>query len=271
MNLLFFCPRWGSESLSWSTFIQKAIDAGYDGIEWGIHSGTETKEAEEAFSIAGKHHLRIILQHWDTASPDFAEHATIYGQWLEKISPYPAYKINSQTGKDYFTVPQNLVLFELADTHSRRTEIAVVHETHRGKSLFAAHVAREYFAKDPQLRITLDISHWVTVAESFLQDQLEVVQMAFDRTDHLHARIGNTQAPQVSDPRLAQWEGAREIFFNWWQQLVAHKRDRNAKELSITTEFGPPPYMPTGLSGKAMSDQWELNVYMLQELKRRFG
>jgi hypothetical protein len=36
MKLLFFCPRWGSESLSWDTFCHKVKEAGFDGAEAGV-------------------------------------------------------------------------------------------------------------------------------------------------------------------------------------------------------------------------------------------
>jgi sugar phosphate isomerase/epimerase len=36
MKLLFFCPRWGSEDLSWESFCHKIKAAGYDGVEAGV-------------------------------------------------------------------------------------------------------------------------------------------------------------------------------------------------------------------------------------------
>jgi hypothetical protein len=39
MKLVFFCPRWGSESLSLAEFIRKVGDASYDGIEVGLADG----------------------------------------------------------------------------------------------------------------------------------------------------------------------------------------------------------------------------------------
>ena len=45
MTLLFFCPRWGSESLGIADFCAKAKAAGYDGVElalpFGDQGGTE--------------------------------------------------------------------------------------------------------------------------------------------------------------------------------------------------------------------------------------
>ena len=45
MKLLLFCPRWGSESLSWETFCNKVKQTGYDGVEAGLPF--DKKELEE--------------------------------------------------------------------------------------------------------------------------------------------------------------------------------------------------------------------------------
>ncbi len=63
-----------------------------------------------------------------------------------------------------------------------------------------------YMEKIPELRITFDVSHWCNVHESLLEDQPETVDMTLQRVDHIHARIGHPEGPQVNDPRAPEWE-----------------------------------------------------------------
>ena len=158
----FFCPRWGSESLPWGEFCRKVKGAGYEGIEYGIACTTTVIEVEKVWNEAAKNALTIIAQHYDTIDHDFSRHYDNYCAWLEKVAPYPVVKINSQTGKDYFSFDENRKLIEAAAKFDK----TVVHETHRNKFSFAAHATFEYLDKLPGLRITLDASHWVCVAES---------------------------------------------------------------------------------------------------------
>lgn len=266
MSIQFFCPRWGSETLSWESFCKKAKEDGYDGIEYGPARSTPDAELDEAWNAMTKAGLKIISQHWDTVDSHFSKHYDHYCAWLEKISPYPAIKINSQTGKDYFSFEQNKKLIEAAANCGNK----VVHETHRNKFAFAAHITREYLEKIPALQITLDASHWVCVAESYLDDQPLAMQLAIERADHLHARVGYPEGPQVPDPRAKDWEYALNIHVSWWDKVVEQKRKEN-EQITITSEFGPSPYMVHDpVTGNPLSDQWAVNVYMMNLLKKRY-
>jgi sugar phosphate isomerase/epimerase len=255
MKIKFFCPRWGSEHINWEDFFQKVKSAGYDGIEWGIPASATTEELDAVWALGLKHELLMIAQHYDTNDTDFDEHFQAYESWLNKIRKYPWHKISSQTGKDFFSFDQNRELIGLGNT------FGAIHETHRGKFSFAAHITKTYLEKIPRLRLTLDASHWVNVAESFLMDQPEVMQLAIERTDHIHARVGFPEGPQVTDPRLLVWQQALDTHLRWWDRVVAHN-----PSVSFTTEFGPFPYMVP-----EQNNQWEINCFMLELLRKRYN
>jgi len=265
MNVQFFCPCWGFENLSWEDFCRKVDAAGYDGIEYAIPSETPVSLLDEIWDTVTRSGLRIIAQHFDTNEADFIKHAELYENWLEKIKPYPVVKINSQTGKDHFTIEQNKALISVANNFSAQSGNPVLHETHRGKFAYAAHSTKTYLEEMPGLRLTLDVSHWVCVAESYLDDQRDALALAIERTDHIHARVGHTQGPQVPDPRLPAWQPALQKHLAWWDQVVALKKAENTL-LTITTEFGPFPY----LVNPAVT-QWEMNIHMLKLLKSRYA
>ena len=271
MSIQFFCPRWGSEALSWDGFCQRVSNAGYDGFEYGIACMATEAELDKVWNTAEKYKLNIIAQHYDTCDADFSKHYDLYCAWLEKVKPYPCVKINSQTGKDYFNMQQNSALIEAAWQATKQTGIEVLHETHRSKFSFAAHVTKEYLDKIPALKITLDASHWVCVAESFLEDQQETMQLAIERTEHLHARVGYPCGPQIPDPRVPEWQHALNMHLNWWDKVAARKKNEQAL-LTITPEFGPYPYM-VHIPGKSspICNQWDVNVYMMELLKKRYS
>jgi sugar phosphate isomerase/epimerase len=269
MEIQFYCPRWGSEHLDWDTFCNKVKDVGYDGIEYAIARTVTEKELDTVWDLLTKHDLKIIAQHYDTYEADFGAHLKYYTQWLDKINPYPVEKINSQTGKDFYGFVLNEKIISAA-TRTRKSKQKVVHETHRNKFSFAAHVTKEYLTRNPGLRITLDVSHWVCVAESFLDDQQEAMELAIERTDHIHARVGYPESPQVSDPRIEEHQVALEKHLSWWDKVVERKKRQN-EVLTISPEFGPHPYMVNVPgTGYPIADQWEINVWMMELLRERY-
>jgi sugar phosphate isomerase/epimerase len=271
MEIQFFCPRWGSEQINWADFCNLVKSAGYDGIEYAIARSTTHAELDEAWNQAAKHNLSIIAQHYDTYEANFNRHIERYAVWLQRMLDYPAIKINSQTGKDHFSTAQNKALIYLAADYSARMGYPILHETHRNKFSYAAHITQKYLRTLPDLKITLDASHWVCVAESYLEDQPLAMRLAISRTEHLHARVGYHEGPQVTDPFLPEWEEALLHHLNWWDQVVATKRKENAAVLTITPEYGPYPYaIESPVSRKPLADQWTINVAMMNFLRNRY-
>jgi len=271
VELKFFCPRWGCEQIDWDLFCERVKQAGYNGVEYGIPNETEASELDMVWEKLAKYKLDVIPQHYGTYDADFNRHHDSYTAWLEKVSPYPAIKIDSQTGKDFFSFEQNSQLITVAARHEASTGVPVCHETHRNKFPFAAHVTFDYLQRIPSLRITLDASHWVNVAESYLVDQPEAMKLAIERTDHIHARVGYPEGPQVPDPRAPVWKEALDFHLQWWDAVIDLKRKKQ-DVITITPEFGPYPYMVhIPYTGKPISDQWDINLFMMQTLRARYN
>ena len=216
--------------------------------------------------------LELIGQHYETLEPNFDKHKELYVHYLKNLADSPALFINSQTGKDHFSFSENNALIELAGQVSMNYKLKILHETHRGKFSFAAHVMKEYLEKISELRITLDISHWCNVAESFLEDQQAAVDLAISRTDHIHSRVGFQESSQIPDPRAPEWHTAVEIHAKWWDKVISLKQKESAETFTITSEFGAPPYMILmPFTRQPITIQWEVNVYMMQLLKSRYN
>lgn len=269
MQLLYFCPRWGQEHTEWDLFFKKVKEAGFDGVEASLP--VLQTEQDKLLNGLAKHNLQFIGQHWETVNADFENHCGEYETRLKLLAATKPLFINSQTGKDYYSFGQNEFLISLARRISSETGISIIHETHRGKFSFAAHITKTFLERIPDLNLTLDISHWFTVAETFLQDQKDAVDLAVARTAHIHSRVGFVEGPQISDPRAPEWKEAVEHHFNCWDKVIERQRAAGKKSFTITTEFGPFPYLPLlPYTRQPIADQWEINVYMMNLLKQRY-
>jgi sugar phosphate isomerase/epimerase len=179
--------------------------------------------------------------------------------------------INSQTGKDWFTFEENQKLIAAAAAISENMGVRILHETHRGKFSFNARLTAQHLEADPSLRIAADFSHWCVVSESLLEDQPAAVELAISRTDHIHARVGHPEGPQVADPRAPEWKPALDAHLGWWDRVVECHQKKETPVLTITPEFGPAPYMPIlPYTGMPVASQWDLNVYMMDLLRERY-
>jgi len=269
MKINYFCPRWGAENIPWDEFCAKVKSAGYDGVETGIPFDEAEKNA--ITQALEKHHLLLIGQYYQSFEKDFEQHAASFEKYLRNIARLHPVLIDSQTGKDYFSLEQNSRLFAIAQEIADETGVLIAHETHRNKALFAAHISKNLLAANPGVHITADFSHWCNVSESLLEEQEDAVELAISRTVHIHARVGYCEGAQVPDPRVAAWQPELNEHLSWWDKIVALKMKSGMEAFTITPEFGPYPYMvhhPE--TNQPIASQWDINVYMMQLLKERY-
>ncbi|SHN06627.1 hypothetical protein SAMN04488057_10611 [Cyclobacterium lianum] len=267
MPIKFYAPLWGN-ALPFDSFCQNVKDAGYDGVEMELP--LEQKEKKKVLETLNDHELELIGQYYQSFEADPRENLKSYERYLRHLIAAEPVLINCQTGKDFFDFEANARHFGLAAALSSQSGIPITHETHRGKCLYAAPIAKKYFERLPELRICLDISHWCNVHESLLEDQRETVELALSRTDHIHSRVGHAEGPQVNDPRAPEWSDALQAHLEWWDRVVQRHREEGGT-LRITTEFGPFPYMPClAYTQMPLASQWDINVYMLNLLKSRY-
>lgn len=270
-ELKIMATNWGFRG-SLDEFCAKAKQEGYDGIE--MWWPTDNKKAQdELFAALKNHGLEVgFLCGGSQSNPQ--EHLDYFKKMVNAAAKQniqqPLY-INNHSGRDHFSFEENEKFIEYTNALAKETGNLICHETHRGRILFAAHVTKKFIQKYPELRLTLDISHWCNVHESLLSDQKETVDLALERTDHIHARIGHPEGPQVNDPRAPEWENTVKKHFEWWDKVVERKK-KNGERMTFLTEFGPPDYMPTmAYTRQPLSDQWAINVSMMQLLRKRYS
>ncbi len=268
MDIKYFCPQWGSKDLDHREFVKKVKESGYDGIEMSLP--LDEKEKQAVLDVIKEYDLLYLAQHWETVTTDFEEHKKEYRKRIENLATANPLLINSQTGRDFFTFEQNAGLIGIADEVSKKHGIKVLHETHRGKFSFAAHITAEFMKKLPGLQLTLDMSHWCCVAETLLKDQQEAVELAVERAGHIHARVGYMEGPQIPDPRVPEWQNEVDVHVDVWKRIVDKNRKDGKSVFTITSEFGPYPYMiHLPYTQQPLTSQWEVNVHMMNMLKSK--
>ena len=270
-KLTIMATSWGFDG-SMDEFCAKVKKEGYDGVE--LWWPTDNKKAQdEIFTALKKYNLEIGFL-CGGGQRDAQEHLEFYKKMIDAAAKQqvqrPLY-INNHSGRDHYSFEQNIKFIEHTTVLAKETGISIVHETHRSRMLFAAHVTKEFIEKIPELRINLDISHWCNVHESLLSDQTAAVQLALDKADLIHARIGHPEGPQVNDPRAPEWENVVKQHFEWWD-IVVERKKKNGERMVFLTEFGPPDYMPTmAYTRQPLADQWAINVHMMNLLRKRYS
>lgn len=271
MEIRFFCPVWGMTEPDLESKLRRIKAAGFDGVELGA-----TKYAtniEEAKSLLEKYQLLFIAQTW-TVGNNVEEHMrSLEEQVAFNRQINPVY-INSQSGKDHFSVEDNMRLLQFAETLSQKYDIKIIHETHRGRFAFAAHVTDQYLDAFPSMNLTADFSHWCCVSESLLEDQSQYIDKAIEHAVHIHARVGYAEGPQVTDPRAGEWQAALDKHLTWWDRIVEKNRRSGLPMQTITPEFGPAlaAYMHTlPFTNMPVADQWNINCYIKDLLSKRYN
>jgi sugar phosphate isomerase/epimerase len=268
-RLLIMNTSWGYKG-DWHQFCAATKKEGYDGIE--VWFPDDANVQQELFTAIKNNGLQVGFL-CAGSEPDPVVHLQTFKKKLDLIvsNKYqkPVY-INCHSGKDYFTYEQNKLLIDHTTQVSRQSGLPVYHETHRSRMLFAAPITRNFIEKNPELRLTLDISHWCNVHESLLNDQQQTVDIALSRVEHIHARIGHAEGPQVNDPRAPEWENAVKAHIAWWDKVIERKKQKG-EQMTMLTEFGPPDYMSTlPYTRQPLADQWAINVHMMKLLRSRY-
>lgn len=270
MKLLILCPQWGSEHLPLEDFFAKVKESGYDGVDTWLPE--DVNERKKFKSLLDKYQLEIVSHQHQAKGNNIDEYCKSLEYYLSLSLECNPLLINSHSGRDYFSMNDQLKVIDTVEEFSLKHNIIVAHETHRGRIGYSPYNAIELFNQRPAMKITADFSHWTCVTESFLEHSPEIMEEAIKRTKHIHARVGYTQGPQIPDPRLTTWQEPVNFFLNIWRQIIDYQKLKQAKFFTITAEFGPPPYMWTNTNDNSpIESQWEINLFMKDLLRKKLN
>lgn len=269
MEVKIFSPLWGHEHLPLKTFLDKIREEGYDGIDTWVPDAAADKKL--LYDYLQKHQMHVITHQHQAHGDSFEAFKTSFLANLYLCAEPGPVLINSHTGKDYFSLEQNLELVDMALEFTAKTGITVAHETHRGRLGYSPQMIKDVFAARKDFVITADFSHWVCVTESMLQNFSGTMEEAIVRARYIHTRVGFEEGPQVPHPGAPEWKYALDHFLSWWDRIVQANKERGGTIMPLCTEFGPKPYMPSvPFLQTPVADQFRVNCFMKKILEERY-
>jgi sugar phosphate isomerase/epimerase len=271
----FLCPRWGFEDIPWEIFLKQVKQANYSGIEWFPFAKVE--DYNEVLDLLTHYELDFAIvmaviepyQNFETylkkLETDLHQLMAIRNEAIKPLF------FSAQTGREFFNAEQIQQCLTVCNDIEIQYQTSIYQETHRNKWSYAAHVVAPVLNQNPSLKLTFDVSHWFCVSESYLEDQQAAVDLAISHAKHIHARVGSTQSSQVWDPANKEYAEALSAHLKIWDKWIA-KMKKNDEPITITPEFGPPPYLVNGNRTMVVSDeQWRINLWMKDFLTNRYS
>ena len=241
----------------------KLREDGWDGVEASLADiGATVADRSACCHAASAEGMALILSaysSWPNYEGGFDAALTVRGHAdamrselreigeLAAASPTPTIlRVNAHSGSDAWSETEAVDYFEEVQGVLADLPVDVSHETHRGRYLCCPFATARLLQRLPTLRLTSDFSHWVVKCERLLDTAAEV-ELLHERiapaVDHVHARIGTPQAPQVASPLQPTVRAAAERHYAWWEAVWSAREAASISSrdstVSATIEYGP--------------------------------
>ncbi len=274
MQLQIFKTMWGFNG-STREAINQALAANMQGIE-GPAPATTSAQHNMA-ELLSAYNLQFIAEITTAGTyvPDrqatLLQHLFSLETKLDYSAAMNPLFVTCLGGCDAWPENKSVEFFHRAMELAQQYEITISFETHRSRSLFNPWITQRIVEQLPDIRLTVDFSHWCVVCERLMDTELEVIQAIADNVQHIHARVGYEQGPQVPDPRAPEYKYALRAHQDWWEIIWNSKMKRNFKSTTLTPEFGPDGYLQEQpFTRSPAADLWELNCWMANEERNHF-
>ncbi|AEB59083.1 sugar phosphate isomerase/epimerase family protein [Ectopseudomonas mendocina] len=274
MRLEIFRTLWGYRG-SWQQALDEALGAGFDGLEARIPE-TAAQRAINARLLREQNVPYIatlftstpVLPRQSDSTQVHLEDLRIKLDWAAELGPR---LVNVLPGNDRWSLSEQVDFFahavELADAGS----LKVCFEIHRGRSLYSPWVTLDVIRQVPELRFTSDISHWLVTCERLLDDPADDLSAFIERVDHIQARVGYDQGPQVPHPGAPEYAEVLAFHQRHWESIWSSQEKRGLQTTTLTPEFGPDGYLHhLPFTDVPVADLWQLNQWMARCERQHF-
>ncbi|QSZ40655.1 TIM barrel protein [Sulfurimonas aquatica] len=275
MKLENFKTMWGFEG-DFETACIQAKEAGFEGIEGP--SPQDQKERDYWKTCLEKYELEFIAE--ITTGGDYVpkrDHSVIEHISDVEIAIKNSLELNPRFmncmgGCDAWEEEDSIIFFKSAIAIAKSYDIEISFETHRSRSLFTPWVTRRMTKAIPEMKLTLDISHWCVVAERLMDTEMDTIKAIAPNVHHFHARVGYAQGPQVPHPAAPEYQKALQSHQECWELAWDSQKAKGMKISTMTPEFGPDGYLHTlPFTNAPIADLWEINCWMAETQKKHFN
>jgi hypothetical protein len=244
MKLILVRHLWGVDHThGLEHYLPRWRAAGYEAIESAFHISPNREALLSFLKRSGWRWIAQVFSRDFTPGGTVREHVDSLQRQIEGCLDHAPMFFNAHTGSDAWSLAEAEDFYGAALELERRLGVAIAHETHRLRCFGNPWTTRAVLERFPELKLTCDFSHWVCVAERLLEDCAPIIQLAAQHCQHLHARVGYEEGPQVPDPRAPEWARHLAAHEAWWDAIWAAQAQRGLTESTLTPEFGPAPYL----------------------------
>ena len=274
MRLEIFRTLWGYRG-SWQQALDEALGAGFDGIEARIPE-TAAQRAINARLLREQNVPYIatlftstpVLPRQSDSPQVHLEDLRIKLDWAAELGPR---LVNVLPGNDRWALSEQVDFFGRAAELALACGLHVCFEIHRGRSLYSPWVTLDVIRQVPELRFTSDISHWLVTCERLLDDPADDLSAFIERVDHIQARVGYDQGPQVPHPGAPEYAEALAFHQRHWESIWSSQEKRGLQTTTLTPEFGPDGYLHhLPFTDVPVADLWQLNQWMARCERQHF-
>ncbi|WP_263264519.1 sugar phosphate isomerase/epimerase [Pseudomonas sp. RIT-PI-S] len=274
MQLEIFRSLWGYTA-SKAQALDELLAAGFQGMEARLPLDALQRREFAAFLASnGVPYIATVFTAYDVLPKQAAlpaEHLDDLRRklgWATELAPR---FVNVLAGNDRWPLGQQVEFFGelLAMAHEQGVPVLV--ETHRARSLFNPWVTLELIHQLPALRFTSDISHWVVCCERLLDDPADDLSPFVERVEHIQARVGYDQGPQVPHPGAPEYATALAFHQRHWEAVWRAQQARGRTVTTLTPEFGADGYLHhLPFTNVPVADLWAVNQWMANAERAHF-
>lgn len=244
--------------------VKKIANAGYDGVEAPI---SHIQNREKLLKLLEFYNLEFIA-----LITTRNNHEASFEEQLHEAMKFDPFQIVSHSAKDCMTFDEKLRFFHKAVALEKLEGIPIGHETHRGRAMFTPWMTADLLRQIKDLKITADLGHWCCACESLLENQTDNLSVVFERTIHIHGRVGYNEGPQVPDPRAPEYIKELETHENWWMEIYKERKKKKFDYITFNPEYGgmKPRYMHSlPYTDQPVADSWDICFWTAQRFKNQ--
>jgi sugar phosphate isomerase/epimerase len=274
MRLELFRSLWGYHG-TWQQALDELLSAGFNGLEARVPETAGQRLVNAR--LLREHHVPYIATLFTSTSilplqsAGIDEHLQDLAHKLGRAAELEPRRVNILAGNDRWQMAEQVEFFGRALELVKTSGLHCCFEIHRGRSLYSPWVTLELIRHLPDLRFTSDISHWVVTCERLLDDPADDLSSFIERVEHIQARVGYDQGPQVPHPGAPEYADNLVFHQRHWESIWYSQERRGHTSTSMTPEFGPDGYLHhLPFTNMPVADLWQLNQWMASCERQHF-